>query len=218
MKNLNKLILSCSGLLFFQIGFAQVKINTYASTSNIPSGTQFIDGASSSGKGLVFPRADLTTLAVAGSSANKLDGMLVYNTATGTSLMGGAIAVKPGFYYYSNKTTNVATGTWIAVGSGAGGGSTALGITATGTDYTLLETDSTVLCDAATAAFTLTLPDPAAVGMSGKTYVIRKVDITDNAIGFSPVLYFTKTDTVASLNYTKTIRIQSDGTKWNIID
>jgi hypothetical protein len=212
MKNLNKIILCGFVLLFSQIGFGQVKVNAYGSTSNIASGTQFIDAASSSGKGLVFPRVNLITLTtLTGSSINKMDGMLVYNTATGTSGI-GAIAVKPGFFYYSNQSTNINGGTWISVG----GGATALGVVATVAAYTALDTDSTIFCDATTAAFTVTLPNP--VGISGKVYVIRKTDATDNVITFSPSLVFSQGVTVSSLNYIKTIRVQSDGTNWNIID
>lgn len=221
----NVCLIGC--FLFVQMCFAQIKVNFSASTSPISSHTAFLDASSSAtwngstnnGKGLIFPRVNLTTLAtmipstsLATNNPNRFDGMLVYNTATGTSAI-GAKAVKPGFFYYSNQSTNVNGGTWISVGDV---GTTALGVVATVAAYTVLVTDSTIFCDAATAPFTVTLPDP--VGNSGKVYIIRKTDATDNEITFSPSLVFSQGVMVSSLNYVKTIRVQSDGTNWNIID
>jgi len=221
----NACIIGC--FLIAQMGFAQIKINSNLGTTSLTNHTAFLDasisttwnGSTNNGKGLLFPRVNLTTLAtmmpttsVATNNPNRFDGMLVYNTATGTSAI-GAKAVKPGFFYYSNQSTNVNGGTWISVGDI---GTTALGVVATVAAYTVLATDSTIFCDAATAPFTVTLPSP--VGNSGKVYIIRKTDATDNAITFSPSIVFSQGVVVSSLNYVKTIRVQSDGTNWNIID
>ena len=88
-------------------------------------------------------------------------------------------------------------------------------------DYTATTTDSTILYETASAAtvegFTLTIP-AAAAGNSGKVYVIKKVDTSANKLKFSLNLYLTSAVTVSSVNYPKTFRIQSDGTRWNIID
>ena len=83
-------------------------------------------------------------------------------------------------------------------------------------NYTVKDSDYTILCDAGTLAFTVTLP--AASTAPGKVYVISKIDSTDNLLTFSPALYFTKDVTVSNLNYARSFRIQSDGTNWNIID
>jgi hypothetical protein len=218
MKNLNKIILSGFVLLFSQIGFGQVKINSYGSTSNIASGTQFIDASGSLGKGLVFSRTDLTTLmSLSGSSVNKMDGMLVYNTATGTSGI-GAVAVKPGFYYYKNTSSTLNGGTWIPVGSDAIPAASNPIVVTVSDDYVILDTDSTILCNTATKAISLTLP-VAAAGNSGKTFVISRLDnIASNLLSFSQGLKLVGGATVSSLNYARTLRIQSDGTNWNVID
>jgi hypothetical protein len=220
------IVLFC--FLLIQNSFGQIKINSNASTGAMTGNSAFLDASSAPswksstniGKGMIFPNVDLTTLmtmAQSGSSSatnnpNRFDGMLVYNTATGTSGIGN-VAVKPGFFYYSNATTNLNGGTWISVG---GASATALGVIATVANYTVLDADSTIFCDATSAGFALTLPNP--VGKSGKVYVIRKTDPTDNAITFSPSLVYSQGSLVSSLNYVKTIRIQSDGTNWNIID
>ncbi|AFL96820.1 hemagglutinin-like protein [Ornithobacterium rhinotracheale] len=117
--------------------YAQIRTNKDISQNTISSQTPFLDASSSVawnkstniGKGLVFPRTDLTQLktmvavpnGIISAYPNRLDGMLVYNTATGTSGIGN-VQVKPGFYYYENKSTNLNGGTWKAMGAGAVGG------------------------------------------------------------------------------------------------
>jgi len=83
-------------------------------------------------------------------------------------------------------------------------------------DYTVTDSDYTILCDATALPFALTLPSAATV--AGKVYVISKVDDTSNVLTFSPALNLTKLVTVPTLNYAKSFRIQSDGATWNIID
>lgn len=231
-----KNIISVSCIVLFQNSIAQIKVNTNSGTgTTITNSSAFLDASSSPtwnnvnnfnvAKGLIFPRVDLTLFTAMNQTVNssgtnnpnRFDGMLVFNTATGTSGI-GAVAVEPGFYYYSNKsTTDLNAGTWISVGSGATV-PTALSVYTTDTAYTLLDTDYTILCDAAAANIALTLPDPAGSGMNGKVYVIRKVDDSINQITFATPLYYSKGESTTSLNYIKTIRIQSDGTKWYIID
>jgi hypothetical protein len=84
------------------------------------------------------------------------------------------------------------------------------------TDYTAERADYTILCNNVSAAFTLTLPDPGE--LTGKIYVIRKIDETINVLTISPSLKLTELTEISSLNYPKTIRIQSNGTDWYVID
>ncbi len=49
---------------------------------------------------------------IATSYPTRFDGMVVYNTATGVAGIGNT-AVNPGFYYYSNQSTNANGGKWI---------------------------------------------------------------------------------------------------------
>ena len=83
-------------------------------------------------------------------------------------------------------------------------------------NYTALMSDYTILTNSTTGSFTLTLP--SAASSTGKVYVIRKIDETSNLLNFSPALKLTETTTISSINYPKTIRIQSNGTSWYIID
>jgi hypothetical protein len=83
-------------------------------------------------------------------------------------------------------------------------------------DYTAEQADYTILCNTSGAAFELKLPD--AREALGKIYVIRKIDETLNILTISPPLKLTETTLISTLNYPKTIRIQSNGTDWYVID
>jgi hypothetical protein len=62
----------------------------------------------------------------------------------------------------------------------------------------------------------LTLPAPESC--TGKVYVIRKTDDTNYTLTFSYSIYYTATNYFTTLNFPKTIRIQSNGSKWYEID
>ena len=83
-------------------------------------------------------------------------------------------------------------------------------------DYTAERADYTLLCNTAGAGFELKLLD--AREALGKIYVIRKIDETLNILTISPALKLTETTLISTLNYPKTIRIQSNGTDWYVID
>lgn len=83
-------------------------------------------------------------------------------------------------------------------------------------DYTAEQSDYTILCNNVGAAFELKLPD--ARDALSKIYVIRKIDETLNILTISPPLKLTETTLISTLNYPKTIRIQSNGTDWYVID
>jgi hypothetical protein len=84
-------------------------------------------------------------------------------------------------------------------------------------DYTILVTDNTILFDISLAPSGLTVTLPDASSNPGKIYVIRKTDSSVNTLFFSVAIIYTGGN-FTSLNYAKTIRIQSDGTIWNLID
>ena len=83
--------------------------------------------------------------------------------------------------------------------------------------YTLTSTDSTILGNATSAAFTLTLP--TAVGTTGKTYVIKKTDSSTNAvtIGTTSSQAIDGNTTYAISNQWGGVTLQSDGSNWLII-
>jgi hypothetical protein len=116
------------------IALAQVLTN-FESQAAIGNESVFLDASSyfdnsqtdnSAGKGLVFPRTDLTTFNFLNGPAygtyfpTYYDGMIVYNMGVGntSSSQGVSVtAVTPGFYYFSNPTgfqdLNFTGGKWV---------------------------------------------------------------------------------------------------------
>ena len=126
MKNIFVFALTITSFLSFS------QIRTY----NEPAGTiagesTFLDasanaftGTTNKAKGLAFPRTDLTTFTFINEGnffnfPTGYDGMVIYNTGTGISSVGGGVSVTPGFYYFSNTSSSgsTSTGTWKPLGS-----------------------------------------------------------------------------------------------------
>jgi hypothetical protein len=84
-------------------------------------------------------------------------------------------------------------------------------------DYTVTISDSIIIGDATTGAFTITLP--TAVGIAGRQYTIKKIDGSSNTITIDA--YDNETIdgelTQILLNEDDTITIVSDGSNWRII-
>lgn len=130
MKNKFKTLLAVGFLSIATVSYAQVRIVNSATNAGVGNMTAFIDASSNStansqpnvGKGLLFPRTDLTTLTAFGGGATgaptsfptRYDGMIVYNTAaTGVAGVGATQGtLSPGYWYYENKSTTVNGGTW----------------------------------------------------------------------------------------------------------
>lgn len=83
-------------------------------------------------------------------------------------------------------------------------------------NYTVLDSDYTILANATSNAFTLTLPD--ATTNTGRVLIIRKTDESANVLTFSSAIKISETTSFTTLNINTTIRIQSDGTAWYKID
>lgn len=83
-------------------------------------------------------------------------------------------------------------------------------------NYTVVDTDYTILANASTNAFTLTLPNETT--NTGRVLVIRKIDESANVLTFSRPIKISETTSFNTLNINTTIRIQSDGTAWYKID
>ena len=119
----------------------------------------------------------------------------------------------------SNKLTNVTNPTSpqdAATKNYVDTYSTINAISTVTADYTAVITDYTILSNSTAGGFTITLPNAAT--STGKVYVIRKTDETHNLLTFSPALKLTETTMISSINFPKTIRIQSNGTSWYVID
>ncbi len=136
MKNLKYLTVIAFFAFVLQTT-AQVRIVNSTTNSSVLNGSTFIDagsnptinGSTNVGKGLVYPRTNLTDftsfsggpIGSASSYPTRFDGMMVYNTATSGVAGVGATqgTLTEGFWYYDNKTTDVNGGTWRPVGGAA---------------------------------------------------------------------------------------------------
>jgi len=87
-------------------------------------------------------------------------------------------------------------------------------ITTVTSAYTILDTDEILLLDAAAGAFTATLP--AAAGISGRSYTLKRINSGTNI----PIVAAAGTETIdgaSSVNLSsafQVVRIVSDGAKW----
>jgi len=127
------LVLSSLG----NMAYGQIKGNQGYVGSSIAASSAFLDASTTSavndpnfGKGMIYPRADLSVLVLAnqgtlynsGNNPNRFDGMIVYNTGTGNTPGAGSgvgnQAVVPGFYYFSNPgtTSSTSNGRWLPLG------------------------------------------------------------------------------------------------------
>jgi hypothetical protein len=83
--------------------------------------------------------------------------------------------------------------------------------------YTLGASDSVVLANATSAAFTLTLP--TAVGISGRTYTLKKIDSSANAVTVATTASQTidSATTLSLSSQWQRATVVSDGTNWMIV-
>lgn len=138
MKN----ILYIAGILLGGTLSAQINVPSNPNVS-ISGQNPFLDASGyntftpSEGKGLLFPSTDLTSFefntdVLDGISVftTAYDGMIVYNTASGstgsnTAKQGIQVNVTPGFYYFFNPSTvnqggtSVENGKWVRIGDGS---------------------------------------------------------------------------------------------------
>lgn len=113
--------------------FGQIKTgsnisNTIANENPFLDLSDYSEYPNNIGKGLVFPRTDLTTWTFKTDNLDGItfptafDGMIVYNTGTGSTVAGQGqqVTVSPGFYYFSNPgaTDNVTNGQWLKFEAG----------------------------------------------------------------------------------------------------
>ncbi len=92
-----------------------------------------------------------------------------------------------------------------------------IGVVSKTTTYLAVLADEVVLCDATSAGFTVDLP--TAVGNTGKSYIVKKIDSSGNAVtidGNAAQTIDGAATKVLSSQYASA-RIVSDGANWHII-
>jgi hypothetical protein len=139
-------------------------------------------------------------------------------TGITTTPANGALLVGNGTNYTS-ATLTAGTGVSVTNGSGsitiASSGAESL-VTKTSA-YTATATDYTILANATSAAFSVTLP--TAVGANGKLYIVKKVDSSANAVTVATTSAQTidgASTYVMGYQY-QSVTVQSDGANWFIV-
>ncbi len=97
-------------------------------------------------------------------------------------------------------------------------GSMATNITNKNANYTVTAADNTILADASSGAFTITLPSPS--GLNGRMYTIKKIGSggIDNAVTISPAAgTIDGGSSYIIYNDWTFVTLQTDGTNWFVI-
>lgn len=197
-------------------GIATIQVSTITS-SKIADGTiatiDIVDGAITNDK--ITSGIDKLKVGL-GSVDNTSDLLKPISTATQTALDLKENTADKSTNIYTDRASDIKYPSVKAVKTYVDVYSTFNAISTITANYTATSSDYTILCNNNGGTFQLTLPSAASI--SGKIYVIRKTDESTNLLTISPSLKLTESTTISSLDYPKTIRIQSDGTSWYIID
>jgi len=155
-----------------------------------------------------------------------ISGGTVTSITAGSGLSGGTITTS-GTISLTNNSATLGNAT-ITLGSTTTsvGNLTVTNVTITGAafayvaktaGYTVTATDYTVAANASTGALSITLP--TSVGITGKVYVVKKMDSTANVVTVATTLSQTidgATTRALSLQY-DAISVQADGANWIVI-
>lgn len=147
-------------------------------------------------------------LEVLQDAAPKLGGDLDVNGHQLVSASNGNITFIP------NGTGNVGIGTTTPTSSLTVSGAIATPVASKTAAYTLVASDSVVLCNATSGAFTVTLP--TAVGISGRQYSIKRVNGGINVVTVAAASGETidGASTTSLLTQYAVVTLVSDGANW----
>lgn len=124
-------------LLITGLAYGQIRFNNTVNNISATNSSSFLDASSNTtvnastnlGKGLLYPRTNLTTftafsgspVGIGNSYPTRFDGLVVYNTAASGVAGVGATqgTLTEGFWYYDNKSGTVNGGTWRPIGGPA---------------------------------------------------------------------------------------------------
>ena len=120
----------------------------------------------------------------------------------------GGTATSIGNLTLSNVTITSGSISNVAIGAA---------ITTKSAAYTATATDETVLANVSAGAFAITLP--TAVGATGKTYIVKKIDSSANSVTVNTTSSQTIDGATSRLltNQYDAIQVQGDGSNWFII-
>lgn len=188
------------------------------------NGTAFVaaltlGGTADPNTGLFHPAADVMGFTASGVENIRISGTEVVINDVASGLNFRVESSSQEFFLYGANSTNRFG--ILSAGSPTStlhlGGSISLPISNKTGAYTLTETDYTITADASSAGFTVTLP--TAVGITGRAYVVKKVDASSNLVtvdGNGSETIDGSLTMVLGTQY-ESVTLQSTGTAWVII-
>ncbi|MCW3160832.1 autotransporter outer membrane beta-barrel domain-containing protein [Chryseobacterium oryctis] len=216
MKKEIKQIILIGGMLWSGIAQSQVRIANSNLNIALPGSSAFIDASSNLtynsttnvGKGLLYPRVDLSVftafggvpIGIPGSFPTYYDGFVVYNIKeggiAGVGTTQGTLA--PGFWYYDNKSGTINGGTWKPLGLSSEGTSITNALSSTANTLT-----STVNGVSATAPVVNT----NTLSLSGSNITSIVNGVLSNSLDLTPAISTATTNslTLSGNNLTSTV-------------
>lgn len=189
-------------------GIANNTVMSLFESGRNPDGTQQVGGTT------IFPQSAFSGMLV----RDGFSGVDVFNVNTMAGSYKFELPNAGQFKVYSDAYSTVRD--WVNYdgrGSVFFGGTVSTAVATKTAAYSIQTGDSTILCNATTAAFTVTLP--TAVGNGGIRFAIKKTDSSANAVTVAT----TSSQTIDGVT-TKSlptqynsIEVVSDGSNWNIL-
>jgi trimeric autotransporter adhesin len=175
------------------------------STIGLGNATLTLGSTTTTVGNLTLANANITSVATAFPNSYLANSSV---TLGNTSVSLGGTATSIGNLTLNNVTINGGSISNIAIGGA---------ITTKNANYTATSSDETILGNASTGNITITMP--TAVGITGKTYIIKKVDSSANVV----IVATTSSQTIDGIvtrnivNQYDSMQIQTDGANWFII-
>lgn len=175
------------------------------SSITLGNATLTLGGTTTSVGNLTLANANVTSVASTFPNSYLANSSATLGNATITL---GSTTTSVGNLTLTNVTINSGSISNVAIGAA---------ITTKTTGYTATTSDETVLANASTGVFNVTLP--TAVGATGKIYVIKKIDSTANVVTVNTTSSQTIDGALTrALSYQyDAIQVQTDGANWFII-
>ncbi|GEN78096.1 hypothetical protein [Chryseobacterium hagamense] len=232
---MKKNIITLTAILALGTFSAQVRTVNSATNVSVTNSPAFIDassnttvnGSSNVGKGLIFPRVDLSamtafpgvTAGIPNSFPTRFDGMIVYNTASsGTAGVGSTQGtLTPGYWYYENKTSSNTGGTWKPVSTAAAGvaNTASNGLTLSGNDVKMggtLSQATTVSGLTATNTLSFTGTGLNAFSVDGSTL---SADAANHRIGIGTTTPGSRLEITGTGGFDDDLSLTSNGSSYN---
>ncbi|GEN74047.1 hypothetical protein [Chryseobacterium lathyri] len=212
MKKEIRQIILIIGIAWGGIAQSQIRIANNATNIAVPGSSAFIDASSNPtynsttnvGKGLLYPRVDLTTftsfggtpIGISTSFPAYYDGFVVYNTNAGGVAGVGTTqgTLTSGFWYYDNKSGTINGGTWKPFTAASSGVTTNM----------LSSSGNTITSNVNGISSTAPAVNTNALSLSGSSLTSTVNGIASNAVNLAPAITAATTNLLSSSGNTMT--------------